>query len=254
MNNKEQATGAIQAFLKSNEDVLLLTGTHQHEKHPLAISLALSEYPAPATVLFRANHSRHYQDFLSPVLTLQKNPRPGVPMNVEGGYQLYVDTMNQSSWSKTPRQIDVAVLYPIDSYTTDTGTRSVQDIVFRGCKKIILVTWTDNRDISWTNNYTPVKVIYDAEEEEPEYHTRMKEIEEPPVATERLTRLPKYAQTTPHDHLIRVSCTSCHATRYARLNRPYPGETVLTGAEQGEYWARCLKCGTTVNDNYNWYR
>lgn len=254
MNNKEQAAEAIRAFLKSDDKALLLTGTHQNEKHLLAISLVLSEYPAPATVLFRTNSSRNCQDFLRPVLNPHKKPKPGVPTKVEGGYHLYVDTMIPRSWEKTPRQIDVAVLYPIGSYTTDGGTRSVDDVVHRGCNKIILVTWTDNRDVSWTNNYNPVRVIYDAAEERPEYHERMKQFEEPPLATERLTGLPKYAESTPHDHLIRVQCTSCQVTRYARLNLPYLGESALTGAEHGKYLAKCLMCGTTVADNYNWYR
>lgn len=255
MNNKEQAAEAIRAFLKSDDDALLLTGTHQTEKHALALTLVLSEFPSPASVLFRTDSSQNTKNSLRTVLPLWKKPKPGVPTNFRGDYRLYVDTMNPSSQKKTPRQIDVAVLYPIDPYTTDTGTQSVDDIVDRGCNKIILVTWTDNRDISWTNNYDPIRVIYDAEAEKPEYHEKMvKKYSEVPVATKLLTGQPEYARSTLPDHRIRVQCTTCRTTRYARLNLPYPGDSALKTAEEGKYLAECQKCGTTVYDNYNWYR
>jgi len=254
MHDREQAEQRISDFLRSQDQVLLLTGTHQQEKHPLALRAVLREYPAPAIILFRTNHSGHYRDFLRAVLSLQKKPKPGVPIPVQGGYDLFVDTMNRSSWGSTPRAIDVAVLYPVDSYTADTGTQSVQDVQFRGAKKTFLITWTDNRDIAWTKNYAPVHVIYDAEAEHPDYHERVKGLSQPPLASERLTGLPKYAQSTPHNHLIRIGCPRCGGTRYARLNAPYPGEAALDSAKPGTYWARCLKCGTTVDDHYNWYR
>ncbi|MCP4593236.1 MAG: hypothetical protein GY842_21065 [bacterium] len=254
MYNRNQAEQQICDFLRSTDQVLLLTGTHQQEKHPLALRAVLSEYPAPATVLFRTNHASHYRDFLRPVLPLQKKPRPGVPIRVHGAYELFVDTMNRASWGSTPRAIDVAVLYPIDSYKADTGTESVQDVQFRGAKKTFLITWTDNRDIAWTNHFAPVHVVYDAEAERPDYHERVRELSKAPLADETLTRLPKYAQSIPHDHLIRVRCSRCRSTRWARMNMPYPGEAVLHSAKTGVYWARCLKCGMTADEHTKWYR
>ena len=70
MNTKEKATQGISDFLRSDSKVLLLTGTHQNEKHSLALSLILSEYPSPASILFRVNHSMHIRSFLLPVIVL----------------------------------------------------------------------------------------------------------------------------------------------------------------------------------------
>lgn len=113
MNTKEKAAQEIIDFIHSNNKVLLLTGTHQNEKHVLAISLILSEYPAPATILFRTNHSNNTSMFLSSVLTLKTKPKTGKPINLQGSYSLYVDTINQMSWKSSPSEIDVAVVYPV---------------------------------------------------------------------------------------------------------------------------------------------
>jgi RNase P subunit RPR2 len=70
-------------------------------------------------------------------------------------------------------------------------------------------------------------------------------------------RIPKkvsrYAQHVPHEYLMRIFCDKCRTTRWAELNKPYPGPTALTKAEAGEYTAKCLKCGYEAMDNYNWY-
>lgn len=252
-NNKQTALLAVSGFLKSDDEFLFLSGTHQQEKHLVALAAILTTQP-PSRILFRTNSADHCESFLRPILNLTKKPKRGEAIVVEGGHELFTDTMNSASWNKTPNDIDIAVLYPIDSYSPDTGSRSVQDVRMRGCKKILLVTWTDNRDFSWADNYSPRHVVYDAKEENPEYHEKMLEIASQPKRTHQLSGLPDYAKDVPHEFLIRVPCTKCHATRYARLNKPYPGESVLSDAEHGEYWARCLKCRTTAHDSYNWYR
>ena len=68
-------------------------------------------------------------------------------------------------------------------------------------------------------------------------------------------KLPRYAQSTPDEFLVRVSCRGgCRGTTWARLNLPYPGKSAIRKAPFGKYRATCLKCGYEASDNYNWYR
>ncbi|MDD2475858.1 MAG: hypothetical protein PHI32_08100, partial [Dysgonamonadaceae bacterium] len=135
------------------------------------------------------------------------------------------------------------------------GQSRVQDLIDRNAKKIILITWTDNKDFSWVNQYNPCHVVYDAEEENPEYHQRVKEIElKHPRLSQQIKRLPQYAKSTPGNYLIQIHCDKCRCSRWARLNKPYPGKTALGNAELGEFSAACLMCGYEAWDSYNWSR
>ena len=256
MNTRQKATQSISSFLQADEKFLLLTGTYQKEKHVLALSLILSKYPTPATILFRANHARNTMDFLSPVLNLTKEPKTGVPISVQGRYTLCVDTINPMSWHSSPYNIDVAMVYPIDSLEYDAGDDCVQDLIRRKARKIFLVSWTDDKDFSWTDQFNPVHVIFDAEEENPEYHKRMMELLDsasPEIVIKE--KLPAYVASTPQKFLVKILCRGrCHTTRWARLNAPYPGRSALRSAPLGQYRATCLKCGYEATDNYNWLR
>lgn len=67
--------------------------------------------------------------------------------------------------------------------------------------------------------------------------------------------LPKYAQGASRDRLIKLLCKGkCGKTVLAELNVMYPGREQLKNAPMGQYKARCLKCGTIAQDNYNWNR
>ena len=84
-------------------------------------------------------------------------------------------------------------MYPLDSFGVEEGTKCVADLIARGAKKILLVTWTDNRDLGWVDQYSPVRVTFDAEAERPDYHERMQEH----VAGKRVEvprNLPNYAR------------------------------------------------------------
>lgn len=256
MNTRQKATQSILSFLQKDEKLLLLTGTYQNEKHVLALSIILSKYPSPASILFRANHSRNIRTFLTPVLRLTKEPKTGIPIDVQRGYTLYVDTINPKSWHSSPRNIDVAMVYPIDSLGYDAGDDCVQDLMNRKAKKIFLVSWIDDKDFSWTNQFSPVHVIFDAEEENPEYHKRMLELlsSMQPETTIK-EKLPAYAMSTPHKYLVKILCRGrCHTMRWARLNAPYPGKSAMRSAPFGQYRATCLVCGYEATDNYNWSR
>lgn len=67
--------------------------------------------------------------------------------------------------------------------------------------------------------------------------------------------LPQYAENADRDRVVKILCKRrCKTTTWAELNRIYPGSEILKRAEEGEYKARCLRCGDTIQDNYNWMR
>lgn len=257
MNTRKIAIESILSFLQTEERVLLLTGTHQNEKHILALSTVLSQYKTPATVLFRTNSMSNVEDFLSPVIRIVKKPRTGVPMPIVGGYNLYVDTINPASWRATPHEIDVSLVYPLDSLDYERGDYCVQDLLqHRGSKKVFLISWTDNVDFDWVEQFNPVHTVFDAEEERPDYHQRMLDYLASIQAPRQLTeKLPAYANSIPEKYLIKILCRGkCSRGRWAVLNLPYPGKSALRSAAFGTYRGKCLVCGYEATDNYNWYR
>jgi hypothetical protein len=252
MNTREQAAQKIMGFLESPDPgVLLLNGTHQNEKHVLALAAVFRRCPGPATALFRVNTKQNAGLFLSNA-GISRVPAPGKCLNVEG-CRLYVDTINSQSWKRTPHQLDVAVVYPVDSLGFDKGGECVEDLRRRGAQKILLVTWTDNRDFAWVDHYNPARVTYDAEAERPEYHTEMKTIEGAASSRDVPRNLPAYARKAPPERLIRLHCDRCRHSRWAELDQPYPGIQAIHNAASGQYRAKCLACGAEATDNYNWY-
>lgn len=210
--------------------------------------------PSGTNVLFRANSRENLPLFLKAVgiQVTHRAARPGEPL-VVGACRLYVDTINPRSWRISARPIDVAIVYPLDSLSPDTGSDCIQDLRSRDSKKLILVTWTDNVDYSWLDTYSPRWIAFDALDQ-PDYHRKVKDLEArghrryPGPRT-----LPQYARDVDTRYLVKLHCDSCHATRWARLNKPYPGLNALNGAMPGEFEATCLKCRTNLRDNYNWY-
>ena len=255
MSNRQQATRAILSFFGSTDRVLLLTGTYQNEKHVLVLSTIFASYPQNARILFRANSVQHIEDFLAPLIRLPTHPQRGAPIKV-GRFELYTDTISPQTWRSSPNAIDLAIIYPVDSLDYESGGECVQDILRRGAKKVLLVSWTDNKDFGWVDAFDPVKVIFDAEEERPDYHGRMIEmLGERGVQEQIHEHLPDYASSTSQQYLIKILCRGrCGTARWARLDKPYPGRTAINGAQMGTYRATCLKCGYEATDNYNWYR
>lgn len=175
MNTLKKAICEIQEFLKSNNQILLLRGTHQYKKHLLALSLVRSD-SNPARILFRANSVQNFGTFLSPIFKSRQRFVTGKQYNLKGGHSFFLDTINSRSWKSSPNNIDIAIVYPIDSLSKKTYKECIQNLQRKGAKKIILVSWTDNKDFSWTMSLDLVHVIYDAEEEDPNYHNRVLKI------------------------------------------------------------------------------
>ena len=251
MNTKEKARHNILSFIQSKDRVLLLTGTHQYKKHILALSVILSKSLPSAIILFRVNDARNIGRILSPILKLTNNPTIGSPINIKGGHKLYVDTINRRSWSSSPSDIDLAIVYPVDSLNFKNGHDCVQDLIDRNPKKVFLISCDDDRDFTWIDQFNPVRAIYDAEEEDPEYHKRVIDLLSSVPSEEIPKGLPGYAKSIPPEYLVQIPlCRKCGCARWATLNVPYPGKSALRSAPIGKYKATCLVCGyETINNN-----
>lgn len=170
MNTRKKATEEIIQFIKSKEKCALLTGTYQNEKHLLVLK-TINEVVEGCTILFRANSMQNIGSFFSNHTT---NFKTGVPYYL-GRNRVYFDTINPITWKKSPYNSDLAVLYPLDSVAKGNNKNSIMDDLFnmRDIKKVFLVSWTDNRDFTWADSFIGRKIVFDAEEENPEYHQRM---------------------------------------------------------------------------------
>lgn len=250
MNNRADAIKGLQEFFASERKFLFFNGTHQNQKHVLALAAAFQLSPAQSRILFRSNAKSNTGMFLGD-LGIKKVPDSGEWLRVSDRH-LAADTINPQSWKKSPRPVDIAIIYPVDSMSGDEGSDCVADIVRRQAKKILMVTWTDSRDFGWADQFDPMRITYDVEEEQPEYHERMREIEASPIKTDVPKNLPAYAKKGDPARLIRLHCRGCNTTSWAELNVPYPGKAALRDSSLS-YVAKCLKCGRENTDNYNWY-
>ena len=173
MNTKDKAVAEIIEFFKSDERYLLLKGTHQHKKHALVLAVLCSS-PQSLKILFRSNHSTNTETFLNEAgIGLKRSLKSGHAIRL-GRHLLYTDTVNKSSWKNSPDDLNVGIIYPFDALSSrKKGKSCLDDLIRRQPSKICLVTCTDNVDLGWVNEFNPIEVVYDAEEEDPEYHKRV---------------------------------------------------------------------------------
>jgi len=241
--------------MASDQKILLVQGTNQNEKHSLVLEVIVTVPNPPKTVLFRANSKRNMDSFLNTIFSIKTRYETGKPYKLRGGSTIYIDSINRASQQKSPRQVDVAVVYPVDSLNVESGDENLHDLLNRGARKIIFVSWTDNVDISWLDMHNPMKITYDAIEENPAYHNRVKEAVSKARRQTKIKNLPNYAARISSEYLVKMLCRGkCNGGRWAQLNKPYPGLRTLHNAELGKYTAICLRCGYEADDNYNWYR
>lgn len=177
-NNKKNLFKNIEEFLQSDEKCMFITGTNQYKKHIMVIA-ALNKLAPKSHILFRSSIMKNLLDreFLGRFIS--KQPKVGQLFMLEDNiYE--VDTFtNSSSWHKTSRGFDFAIFYPIDSIARrDVNIKCIDNLFSeKNIRKIFLVSWTDsNYDYSIFNEYVDRTCIYDAEEEDIEYHNRVMEI------------------------------------------------------------------------------
>jgi hypothetical protein len=173
MNTRENAINEIVDFLKSDEKGLLITGTHQFEKHKLVMAL-LEKYYRNAKILFRINALDNIiNDDFTP---LKRKPKAGDFVRLENNYYCFDSSFNKGTWHNTIGDFDFALMYPIDALVDSNRVEPIAELTqFRNIPKVFYCTWTDRQshDLSILTPYCSKHVIYDSEEEDPEYHKRV---------------------------------------------------------------------------------
>lgn len=176
MNNRQQAIEKITDFFKTENKILLLTGTYQNEKHKLILQQIARSVPSPSTILFRVNGMDNVGSFIGNHTTRFQT---GTSYKL-GNHKLFIDTINKGSWKSTHGEYNFAILYPVDSVLRMKNKEAILDdlCIRRRIGKIFIVSWTDHEgdDYSWLDKYKlDDHVIFDAEEEDPKYHARVLE-------------------------------------------------------------------------------
>ncbi len=175
MNGKKQAYDNIVDFIKSDDKCLLLTGTHQYEKHKLIMKV-IHELCNGSTVLFRTNGMQNIpnNDFIG-FAGIKKVPKAGEFVSI-GRNKYSFDSFNSSrTWSNSSYKYDFAIVYPIDYILRSKHYELLDDVFQRYIKKVFLVSWTDRVEYDYDkiNISYDRHVLYDAYEEDEAYHNRV---------------------------------------------------------------------------------
>lgn len=180
MNSKDNAIKDIVEFLKSDKRCMLVTGTHQYKKHVLVMAL-LDKYYKNAKVLFRASGVKHA--FTTSNILGQfdlKNMKAGELFKLYNNYYAVDSFTRKDTWYKTNDKYDFAIVFSIDAILQNSvDIECIQELFEReSISKIFLISWTDHFDDNYNemNKYIDEKTIYDVEEENIEYHNRVKEL------------------------------------------------------------------------------
>lgn len=179
MNNKESVIKRIDEFIASDEKGLLLTGTHQYEKHKLVMRI-LNMQLNNKLLLFRTNAMQNItsHDHLG-WAGVKRCPKAGERVKI-GKSTYEFDSMNTTStWHKTSPKFACAIVYPIDSLLRSANFETIDNLFqSKEISKVFLVSWTDHCDYDYSllSKYVSRCVVYDAEEEDPEYHQRVIEL------------------------------------------------------------------------------
>lgn len=173
MNTRKQAEDVLADFMDSNEKVVLLTGTNTYQKRVLALQTLLNE-PEEATILFRTNYTENLKVYYG---AFDTTFRTGRAYRVEN-HTLYIDTMKETSWVKSPVQVDHAVVYPLDhacTFKEKARQQIFDDLMRRVTGKILLVGGDDQTEYEWLSDLVDRHVVYDVEEDEPAFDQTKKE-------------------------------------------------------------------------------
>ncbi|MDQ4683053.1 hypothetical protein, partial [Stenotrophomonas maltophilia group sp. RNC7] len=111
MNNREDAILNISQFLTSDEKCMLLTGTHQYEKHKLVLKIIKELINESSTILFRVNGMNNVNSIFE---NNNLKVKPGISKRI-GNHKIFIDSINSITWDKSPYNIDYGIIYPIDS-------------------------------------------------------------------------------------------------------------------------------------------
>lgn len=177
MNTRANAIKDIEEFLKSDKRCMLVTGTHQFNKHILVMAV-LDKYNKNARILFRANGVSNAFDNRNILGQFEnKKHKAGEYFKIHNNYYCVDSFDREDTWWKTNDNYKFAILYPLDAITRkDIKVECIRELLDdKKVDKVFLVSWTDHNedDLSIYDEFIDAKTVYDAEEEDIHYHRRV---------------------------------------------------------------------------------
>ena len=172
MNNRENLKKEIVEFIKADDEkIMLITGTHQYEKHMEVLRTLNENVKDGVKVLFRLNGKDNIDSIFKHSLKSAKlNTRIKV-----GNLRMYIDTMSKRSWRG--EKYNVSILYPVDSICRKKDEQRkeiLNDLIKNTVHKVFIVSCTDSNDYSWLDEFRIDRtVVFDAIDEDIDYHNRV---------------------------------------------------------------------------------
>ncbi|AXU29690.1 TPA: hypothetical protein ACKONR_000646 [Clostridioides difficile] len=172
MNNRSQLQKEILKFLESeDEKIMLITGTHQYEKHMEVLRTINKNVQDGVKVLFRINGKDNIGSIFENKI---KSPKLNTRIKLSK-LNLYIDTINSRTWQCG--KYNISIIYPIDSVCRMKEKQReeiINNLLRNTVNKLFIVSWTDNFDYSWLEEFgIDRKAVFDAEEEDSAYHNRV---------------------------------------------------------------------------------
>lgn len=168
MNGKEKAIRQLLTFLKSDERFAILTGTHQHKKHKLALQV-IDYYYRRKNILFRGSNLTTISEYLEEF----KPIKTGRPYQLQNN-TMYIDTVDRKAWGKNGQPTEIAIVYPLKVIEKKEVREQVVNNLIDSLKieKVLFISCQDTLDLSWAKDIN-TKIVYDSLEDDPEYHQRV---------------------------------------------------------------------------------
>lgn len=172
MNTRKNLQDEILNFLQNNDEkIMLITGTHQYEKHMEVLRTINKNVKDGIKVLFRVNGKDNIENIFNNKIKFSKlNTRIKLSK-----LNLYIDTINSRTWQGG--KYNVSIIYPIDSVCRlkeEQREEIINNLLRSTVNKLFIVSWTDNFDYNWLDELgINRRSIFDAEEENSAYHKRV---------------------------------------------------------------------------------
>lgn len=180
MNNKEECYNKIMEFLNNDDRCILVKGTNQYKKHKLVLSIINKHYKNQK-ILFRVNGMDNIlnNEFLG-WAGIKKKVKSGENMKIGNNYYQFDSIITPNTWFNTDKKFKFAIIYPIDPIIRNKKYDALENLFnYKKIEKIFLISWTDSKKYDYEDleKYIDSVAIYDAEEEDVEYHKRIIKIQ-----------------------------------------------------------------------------
>lgn len=175
MNTRKNLQDEILNFLQNDDEkIMLVTGTHQYEKHMEVLRTINKNVQAGVKVLFRVNGKDNIENIFENKI---KSPKLNTRIKLSK-LNLYIDTINSRTWQAG--EYNISIIYPIDSVCRMKEKQReeiINNLLRKTVNKLFIVSWTDSFDYTWLEEFgIDRKVVFDAKEEDNAYHNRVLDI------------------------------------------------------------------------------